>query len=404
MWASAFGADKRLALKLLLWARDVRGGAGERKLFRICFEWLKSNYPEDAKSILHKVPEVGRWDDLLSDNFAFDFIAANISNPLLCKWFPRRSNVFYEFAKYINVPLSELRKNIVSNSKTVEQLMSSGKWDEVIYKSVPSRAMGIYSKAFGKHDKTRFDEYKAALVKGETKINAGALYPYDIIRNFEQGKDTTIIDEQWKALPNYGNNENILVVADVSGSMTTGLKGNIAPIYVSISLAMYISERNTGIFKDAFMTFSNSPKIEILKGSNVATRYAQLKKAEWGYNTNLQAVFNTLLQKAVLNNLSQEDMPTKVIIISDMEFDQACSDSNNFDAIVDKYNATGYKLPNLVFWNVNSKSDNFPVKFDTRGTALISGCSPVIMKSIFGEITTPEQIMLNTIDIERYNF
>ncbi len=208
------------------------------------------------------------------------------------------------------------------------------------------------------------------------------------------------VEAQWQNLPNYmENNEfQILPVCDVSGSMA-GL-----PLDISVSLGIYISERNEGLFKDAFVTFSAQPAVQYLKGS-FAQRVQQLEKAQWDMNTNLQATFDLILSKAVQNRIPHNEMPDMILIISDMEFDYACRGQTNFQAIEGKYKAAGYERPNIVFWNVNARQDkNVPVKYDQNGTALISGASPTILKGLLsGTIFNPVSIMKNVIDNERYD-
>ena len=226
--------------------------------------------------------------------------------------------------------------------------------------------------------------------------------------------------EQWKALPNYmeGSEDRILPVVDVSGSMQASAGGNknVSCMDVSISLGLYISERNTGSFKDAFVTFSAEPKLHILKG-NLRDRFAQLQRAEWGYNTNLVKVFDLVLDQATKHSVPESEMPTKILILSDMEFDKATEtvsgwekthiatkwDATAQEMIEQKYADAGYKVPAIVYWNIQSRGNNIPVAFDKTGTALISGFSPSILKSVVkGDITSPQGIMDETIMSPRY--
>jgi len=397
MFTKSLAQEEKLTLQLLLWARDARGGAGERRFFRVIYKYLKYNYPTFASLVTPHVATFGRWDDLWETGLNEEekaLIKKNIDNGLLCKWIPRRKQIFFDLANYMGMTLSNFRKLIVKNSKTVEQQMSAKEWSDIKYESVPSKAMSIYNKAFGKRDFYRFNQYIQALQSGETKINASVLYPYDLIRAIRTGKDSRVIDEQWKALPNYYTDENILVVADTSGSM------NGLPIEVCISLAIYTSERNSGIFKDKFITFSGNPTIQQLSGS-LTEKNRQLNRADWSMNTNLQAVFNLILDTATKAHISENDMPTKVIIISDMQFDQCCTNTSNFDSLVQSYALAGYKLPQLVFWNVKSKLGNNPVKVNQNGVALVSGASPSILQSVLGDLS-PVSTMMQTINQEKY--
>lgn len=394
MFIKAYHENQDLALSLLLWARDIRGGAGERRFFHIIYGYLKNNYKEDALRIMKKIPDVGRWSDLWQSPLSteeMDFIKENLHNKLLLKWIPRRTKEFYQLAKHCGYSLGDFRR-LLSTSKVVEQQMSKNDWSSIFYSSVPSRAMAKYNKSFWRHDGARFQKYLKDVDSGKEKINASTLYPYDIIKMVERREKTAT--QLWNALPNYGNDENILVVADVSGSMT-GL-----PMCVSISLAMYTSERNKGIFKDCFITFSRQPTLQELKG-DIFERYRQLHTADWQQNTDLQAVFDMVLTSAVTNHVPQHEMPTKILIISDIEFDHCCVGQSNLRTIRYKYEQSGYVMPQLVFWNVNGRSGNVPIKMNDSGVALISGCSPAILQSVFGEIS-PMQVMLKTIQKEKY--
>jgi hypothetical protein len=277
-------------------------------------------------------------------------------------------------------------------------------------------ASARYQKAFWKRDGERYKLYVEKLTKGEEKINAGAVYPYDVTKSLERG-NKDVANAQWKALPNFmeGSTERVLPVVDVSGSMMTGAggNGNVTCMDVSISLGLYISERNVGAFKDAFITFSAEPQLQILKGT-LNERFLQLRRADWGYNTDLQKVFTLILDQAVKNNVPEREMPTKILILSDMEFDAAIHSSSVFSRnpqwsptahqmIQKMFGDAGYKMPEIVYWNIQSRGENIPVSFNESGTALVSGFSPSILKSLLkGEIVSPQQIMDETILSERY--
>jgi hypothetical protein len=423
LFSKAFNEDPRTAMRILFWSRDVREGAGERQIFRDVVNYLATNHPQTVKANLDLIPEYGRWDDvhgLIGTELEDDAISLliqglNDGNGLTAKWMPRKGLVFNKVRKSLKVTPKELRKLIVSLSNTVEQKMCSNKWEEIEYPKTPSLAMSRYNKAFGRNDYERFSEFIQSLKKGEVKINAGALYPYDITKNLRFG-NKDIADEQWNALPNWleGSDELILPMVDVSGSMgcSVGGNANLTCMEVAISLGMYISERNEGAFKDMFMTFSSSPEIQKLLGP-LSDRYRQLARAEWGMSTNLEASFRTLLNQAVKFNVPQDEMPTKVLILSDMEFDAATSERWGDDstwnpsamAMIDKmYEDAGYDRPGIIFWNLNAKGGNFPAKFDEMGTALISGFSPSIMKSVISnpDSLTPINIMNETVNSERY--
>ena len=427
LFSKAFNENPRTAMRILFWARDIRGGAGERQIFRDIMSYLVNNHIEAVRVNLDLIPEYGRWDDVQTlfgselENDAITILVDGLKseNGLCAKWMPRKGEVFNKVRKSFKVDPKTLRKMIVSLSNTVEQKMCSKNWEEIEYPKTPSLAMSRYTKTFSKNDKERFGQYIESLKKGEAKVNAGAVYPYDITKSLNFGGDKDLANEQWKALPNYmeGSEELILPIVDVSGSMScpAGNNPNLTCMDVAISLGMYISERNEGAFKDMFMTFSSRPEIQKLLGP-LSDRYNQLTRAEWGMSTDLEASFKTLLDQAVKFNIPQGEMPTKVLILSDMEFNEATGsgyrrrrDNTDWNPTVigmidEMYNQAGYTRPGIIFWNLNASGSNFPTKFDKNGTALVSGFSPSIMKPILNNPNslTPVNIMNETVNSERY--
>ena len=423
LFSKAFNENPRTAMRILFWSRDVREGAGERQIFKDIMSYLAENHPEVVKVNLDLIPEYGRWDDvhvLFGTSLEDDVITLLVqglkdANGLAAKWMPRKGLVFNKVRKSLKVTPKELRKLIVSLSNTVEQKMCSKRWTEIEYPKTPSLAMSRYTKAFGRNDGERFSEFIESLKKGEVKVNAGALYPYDVTKNLRFG-NKDLANEQWKALPNWmeGSNELILPMVDVSGSMscTVGGNPNLTCMEVAISLGMYISERNEGSFKDMFMTFSSTPQIHKLLGP-LSDRYNQLARADWGMSTNLEAAFKKILDQAVRFNIPQEEMPSKVLILSDMEFDNATgggwrseSDWNlsAMEMIDEMFTNAGYVRPGIIFWNLHANGGNFPARFDETGTALISGFSPSILKSVLSnpDSLTPVNIMNETVNSGRY--
>jgi hypothetical protein len=261
--------------------------------------------------------------------------------------------------------------------------------------------MNKYRKAFFKNDGPRMTAFIEAVHSGEAKINAGVLHPHQLYQAINQGENASAVEAQWNNLVNYmeGSTERILPVCDVSGSMS-GL-----PMDVSVSLGIYISERNEGIFKDAFLTFHETPEMQYLKGSLVQ-RMNQLSNAPWGGTTNLQATFDLVLNSAIREKLPEDQMPTKILIISDMEFDEACGrygNGTNLDMIKEEYITSGYVMPEIIFWNVNGRSGNSPAQINDEGVGLVSGFSPSILKTILkGKVYGPTELMLDTVDSERY--
>jgi hypothetical protein len=300
----------------------------------------------------------------------------------------------------------DFRKFLVERTNVIETPMCNKDYASVEYGKIPSLAMARYQKAFMKNDPSGFESSKNALVKGEAKINAGAVYPYDVIKTIRQRGNAEVAMKQWEALPNYmaGSNELVLPVCDVSGSMSTAVSGGTTTaLDVCLSLGLYISERNEGPFKDAFVTFSGSPTLQYLKG-DLRSRLTQLERADWDMNTNLEATFNLILDQAIKHRVPQNEMPTCILIMSDMEFD-SCTRRNNtaFGMIAEKYTNSGYTMPKIVFWNLASRHDNFPVQQNQQGVGLVSGFSPSILKSVLtGDVMDPVKIMMRTINTPRY--
>jgi hypothetical protein len=303
--------------------------------------------------------------------------------------------------------LSALRAKI----DVIETKMSSKNWKAINYSKVPSKASLRYRTAFHKKDGERYTAFLESAVKGEVKINSAALYPYELVEKYlnpvygfddhsTAGLDMTV-EAQWKQLPNYADTDvNSLVVCDVSGSM---MGGKPSPCSVAISLAIYLAERNKGAFKDHFITFSSSPKLEAIKGNTLYEKVRNLSHADWGMSTNLQSAFNLILSVAMRNKLAQSELPKKLFIVSDMEFNQACGGSTNYEVARAKFQAAGYELPEVVFWNVRSRNNQTPVTKDEQGTFLVSGCSPSIFKNTINcKATTPAELMLEVLNGPRY--
>ena len=428
----AFHYDTEAALKILFWARDIRGGQGERKVFRTIVSHLAHNHANILSPSVRLFPVYGRWDDLLSlfstplEGEALSFIDDALTGKLssseasLCaKWMPREKSSKSVFANKIRSHMSmssvAYRKLLSGLSKTVETSMCSNNWDDIEYSHVPSVAMNLYKKAFARHSPARWESYLSDLKSGITKVNSSALYPYQVIKPLMNGYDLEegdkfIAEKQWESLPNYlmNNPYRILPVIDTSGSMMAnyGATGP-APIDVSVSLGLYIAERNNGPFKDHFLTFSGTPTLQRINGSDLYSKVQNLKRADWDMNTDIEATFDKILSSALSNDISEDDMPNMILILSDMEFDQAAGNSYTstaMESIRAKYSAAGYELPNIVFWNLAARGSNFPVKFDELGTAMVSGFSPAILVHILSSgVVSPEAIMNQVIDSERYS-
>lgn len=444
----AFFEDQVLAMKWLFYARDAREGLGERRLFRVVIKDLVENNPEMVVPVISLIPEYGRYDDLwclLDNKETADIVCklvdeqlmadlknmkANKSISLLAKWMPSINASSEETKKYgkqickaLGGTEREYRKTLTMFRKyldVVEAKMSAKNWGEIKYEAVPSRANLIYNSAFLRNDEERRRDYLSKLAKGETKINASVLYPHDIVHKYGynyfgnmKAKDETI-EALWKALPDTVQGcGNTIVVADGSGSMTCNVGGGsgVTALEVANALAIYFAEHSSGEFKDKYITFSERPKlVDFSKAKSLRDKlqiaYAHNEVA----NTNIEKVFDLILNTAVKNNMHQEDIPANILIISDMEFDSATysyssrskPDKRLFEVIAKKYAEYGYKLPRLVFWNVNSRTGTIPVKENDMGVALVSGFSVNIVKMVMSGKTDPYECLLETLNSERY--
>ena len=428
-FVAAYVENKDIALRIAQWVRDARGGAGERELFRQILAYLDKHDPDAAAQLLMKVPEIGRWDDIFvvkndklkSKAFTMLGDALRAKNGLAAKWTPRKGELAVEIRNFFGMSPKFYRKSLVELTKVVEQEMCAKNWDEINFSHVPSVAHARYKKAFFRNTQ-EYAKYVAELVKDpkdrtmNVKINAGAVYPYDVLKgvigaynNKYNSTELGALQAQWDALENFIGDANVLPLVDVSGSMTCpagrGSASKTTCLDVAVSLGLYCADKNTGKFKDTFLTFSGSPELLHLKG-NIVQKVKQMVDSNWGMNTDLIKAMEKILRVAKEGNVPQEEMPEVLLIMSDMQFD-ACArfDDSAMKMIERKFTDAGYDLPKIVFWNLNSH-DNVPVKYDTRGVALVSGFSPAIMVSVLGGDTenfTPHAIMLKTLMVPRYD-
>lgn len=413
----ALSEDTDTAVRILLWARDVRGGAGERSTFRKLFSGLVKLDESLARRVLHRIPEIGRWDDVLvAFGTKLQTDAANMvqtallnGDALCAKWMPRKGENANTLRKHMLLTPKLYRKMLVSLSNTVEQKMCSQQWDKIAYDHVPSIASKQYQRAFMRHDPVGYQAYVNKLENGEAKINASAIFPHDVITGVTRG-NSSVADQQWKSLPNYleGSDEKILPMVDASGSMWCPAgNSNTQCINVAIALGLYLSERNESVFKNTFLTFSERPEMVTVSGT-LSQRVKAMQSSHWGMNTNIESAFTTVLNAAVKHKVPESLMPTMIMILSDMEFDSCGGRAFNQSAmemIEAKYANSGYKLPKLVFWNLNARYGNVPVTQHKSGTALVSGFSPSIMTSLLGgEDMTPLSVMKAAISNSRYDY
>lgn len=426
---AAYVQDKELACRIALWARDIRSGAGEREIFRSILAYVSENDPNMASRLVLRVPELGRWDDVFSTsgearNIAIGMVRRALAtrDGLAAKWMPRKGPIAIELRNALGFTPKQYRKTLVNLSSVVESQMCAKDWDSINFNHVPSVASARYKKAFNRNT-TKYKEWTSKLVstdpkvREEVKINAGAVYPYDVLKGkinhyqtasaYSKAELNAVL-AQWEALPNYMNGSNVLPLVDVSGSMTclVGGAGNTSCLDVAVSLGLYCADKNTGDFKDMFLTFSGQPELLTLRG-NILQKIDQMIKSSWAMNTNIVAAMDLILRTAVNGNVPQEDMPSTLLILSDMQFDHCARfDGSAMETFRRKFTDAGYTMPKIVFWNLNSH-DNVPVKENENGVALVSGFSPSILKSILAsdlEQFTPEAMMMKTLMTERYNF
>ena len=428
LFVAAYNHNREQAIRIAQWARDVRGGAGERELYRQILSWLEKNDQDSARALMMKTPLIGRFDDLLIFNekdmrdAAFGFIKGELDrgNGLAAKWMPRKGPVAIELRSFLGLTPKQYRKTLVNLTKVVETQMCAKEWDAINFSHVPSVASARYRKAFYKRT-TKYKEYVEALKTGKTidgkavKVNASAMFPYDVIKSRIgmygappiSATELDFIEQQWNALPNFVGDASVMPIVDVSGSMTSAInKTGLQALHIAVSLGLYFADKNKGNFKDVFMTFSNRPQLLQLTG-NINQKIDQMVKSKWEMNTDLHAAFKLILDTAVRNSVPQNEMPETLLILSDMQFDQCARyDDSAIEMIRRKYTEAGYNMPKVVFWTLNAYS-NTAVKFDERGTALVSGFSPAIAKSVLSndlEDFTPENVMLKTIMVPRYDW
>lgn len=426
LFSKAFSSNKLTALRTLFYIRDIRGGQGERDVFRAGLEAIEKLDRSLAMRIVENdwIGEYGRYDDLFTFKTPevmqaiVDFIDKRLtadeaamkegkSVSLLAKWLPSENTSSKESVKLarlittnLGVKPSQYRKRIVALRKYIkllEQQMSSNEWAEINYSKLPSQAGRKHVKAFMRHDEKRYRDFLGKVQKGEAKINTGTLFTYEIYDMVQSGSEETA-DAMWKNLPDYTRGSNALVMADVSGSMTG------RPMSVSVSLALYFAERNQGPFKDYYMTFSGTPVLTKVVGNTIEEKFRFVERHNVGYNTDLAKAFDAILNAAIKSGAKGDDMPRILYIISDMEFDDQMSNcgETNFETAQRKFKEAGLELPHVVFWNVDARQNQAPAtKFDNRVT-LLSGCNQSTFKYAV-EGKTPVEFMNEVVNGERYS-
>lgn len=417
---AAFDADPELALRVALYVRDVREGAGERQTFKYIIRYLESvGEVSLIERIVEAVAEIGRFDDLfflLGRYDHYDYIITQMivkhlrnGSQLAAKWMPRKGPAFGLVRKAMGMSAKEFRKFLVSQTNVVESQMCAKNWSEIEYSHVPSVAMTRYTKAFTRNDGDRFNSFINRVRNNEVnpetgkeeKINTGAIYPYDVLRIDDVIQQDTV----WNSLPDYvPEGLSFLPVIDTSGSMTSPAgKTNFTCMDIAISLGIYLAERNKSAFKDLWINFHTRPEFKMLKGETLREKIRNLDYRNWCGSTNLEAAMKLIVDTAINNGVSQSDMPDYLLVLSDMEF-------NHWGNLApgkmtkDLFESHGYRMPNIVWWNIQSRNSTTPVRAHENGMALVGGFSPTIVKNLLSGEITPWKIMMNTIMKDRYSY
>ena len=458
LFKNAYEEDPSYALKCLFYIRDVRGGQGERRFFRVATKWLASADTEAMERNLIHVPEYGRWDDLFNflntplHNKALDIVKHQLAldvqcktPSLLAKWMPSENTSSSEtrqkakiVRKYLGMTSKEYRKVLSILRKRInvlERLMSEGRWDEIEFDKIPSKAGLKYKNAFARHDIERMkldktvQSYADFAKSTETKVNAKALYPYEVVAKATEvmglrsywsrhnhnisldNTDRLMVNKYWDNLTDYfaGKSFNGLAVVDTSGSMT-GTSAD-APINVAISLGMYCAEKAKGPFAGHYVSFASRPQLISVDGVDFCDKVRRIYATNLVDNTNIEATFDMLLNVAIQNKCSQDDLPQNLLIISDMEFDQGTghysyggnkwNPNTLMESIAQKWAAYGYRMPRLIYWNVQARQNNIPQDLGCGYVSYVSGMSPSIFETILSGKTGYE-LMLEKLDSDRY--
>ena len=443
----AYTEDPDTAMKILFFARDIRGGLGERRVFRSIIKWLAMNEAESVRKNIGFFSEFGRFDDLLTlmgtpcEKDALEYIAnqlyddleayaAGESVSLLAKWLPsvnatNRDTVYMakRIARALGMSDADYRK-VLSTLRAKIRIIENNLREKDYtfdYEAQPSRALFKYRAAFVRNDSERYKSFINRASEGKAKLNASNVSPYELVepyindRYYAKGnkgfmksiteEEKKVLNATWESLPDYGGDENYLAVIDTSGSMYWDWTGKPLPAAVALSLGLYFAERNKGAFANCFIEFSRRPQLIEIKGETFCDRLRYVASFNEVANTNLEAVFDLILRAAVKNNVPQEELPSKLVIISDMEFDSCVhnADETNFNNAKKRYASYGYKLPEIVFWNVASRNRQQPVKQNEQGVALVSGVTPKLFSMIASGEISPYKMMMEIIGSERYS-
>lgn len=428
----AFAEDRTLAMKLLFYGRDIRGGLGERRVFRILLNWLAKEYPDTVRKNQSLISEYGRWDDILvlldtpCEGDAMTLITRQLkedqkamengeSVSLLAKWLPSVNTSNKEavaqakrIARALGLIDAGYRKMLVALRAYIRILENNLREKDYTfeYAAQPSKAMFKYRKAFQRNDGERYSAYLDSVSRGEAQMHTGTLMPYEIVekalRCGGDADERKSLDVTWNALENFTDDRNALCVIDGSSSMYGG--GDPRPISVAVSLGMYFAERNKGAFRNHFITFSHNPQLVEIKGADLVEKVKYCMSYNEVADTNIQKVFELVLDAAVRNHLPQEELPETLYIITDMEFNYCTRDADitNFEYAQELYSRYGYKLPQLVFWNVQSRNAQQPVSMNEQNVVLVSGCTSRLFSMAVSGNLDPYRYMLQVLNSERY--
>ena len=448
LFQKAYDENPTYALKCLFYLRDVRGGQGERRFFRVVTRWLANNKTDAMRRNLEFVPEFGRWDDLYEfigtklEEDAFELMRQQLmldvqckAPSLLAKWLKSENTssaksrqlanktreAFHMNHKQYRKTLSVLRERI----KVLERLMSENRWDEIEFDKIPSKAGLVYRNAFARRDIIKA-KYEHFMKDEKTTVNAGTLYPYEVVakaynltrsnysyyygsrHNFEDNFDSTeraAINKYWDNLTDYFNGCSLdaLCMIDTSGSMW-GTEAS-APINVAISIGLYAAERARGPFAGHYISFSSRPQLIETAGVDFVDKVRRIYSTNLCENTNIEAAFDMLLNTAIKTRCKQSDLPKSIIVVSDMEFDgqrgyYGRSTNTLMENIAAKWARHGYQMPNLVYWNVQARQNNIPMTVKD-GISYVSGFSPVLFEQIM-KGKTAFDLMMDKLGSERY--
>lgn len=432
---NAFWENSLVTLKIIAYCRDVRGGKGERSVGRQMLTWLANEYPDYLKINLdHYIKVYGRFDDIVAllgtnlEDFGIDLwvnqLKTDLENEngnisLAAKWIPsehksidKKYNVVSKICKKLRVSKCQFRKEYLvplrKKLDILETKMCASNWDDIDFEKVPSVAMKNHGKdkrAFKRHQLERFEEYLKKLKNGEAKVNAKDLFPHQIVAGYQKMTQVDqLLESQWNVfVENVKTNydvSNTLVLSDVSGSMGG------TPMDVSIALGLLVSQCSDICWKDLVLTFESMPKFHNVKGDSLFDRINILRRAPWGGSTNFNAALELVLNTAKQNNISQDDMPKRLIVVSDMQFDQAdkTNFTTNYQKLQQMYTDCNYTVPHIVFWNVNGNTLDVPTKSTQENVSLVSGFSVSILKSVLGnQEISPVSTMNTAINDPRYD-